>query len=211
ACAAVMAEPLVRKPPRTLGLIGCGGLGRWALRMFTAVFPTLETIYVSSLNSESRERFCRDMNREGGWDLVPVAEPSEAIQPADIVITSVPPSPRQPVEPGWLQPDALFIPLDLLNSWHDGVFSEAGLHVADSRAFLDRLLRANRPGLPAQKTIRFQDLNQDAPAFDAIGPTFISVCGIASVDVVIGWEIYRRACEAAVGTPFDMKASNAGM
>src|SRR5690606_11063816 len=106
ACAAVMAEPLVRKPPRTLGLIGCGGLGRWALRMFTAVFPTLETIYVSSLNSESRERFCRDMNREGGWDLVPVAEPSEAIQPADIVITSVPPSPRQPVEPGWLQPDA---------------------------------------------------------------------------------------------------------
>jgi len=210
ACAAIMAEPLVKKPPRTLGLIGCGGLGRWALRMFGAVFPTLETVYVSSLSNESRERFCREMNAEGDWKLIPVAEPSQAVQSADIVITSVPPSSTQPVEPGWLQPDALFIPLDLLNSWHDGVFVEAGLHVADSPAFLDRLLRGNRPGLPPREIVRFQDLDEKSSP-DAHGPTFISVCGIASVDVVVGWEIYRRACEAKVGSHFDMKASNAGM
>src|SRR5690606_19409853 len=170
ACAAVMAEPLVRNPPRTLGLVGCGGLGRWALRMFGAVFPSLETVYVSSLNSDSRERFCRDMSQEGNWNLVPVDEPSQAVRPADIVITSVPPSTKQPVEPVWLQPDALFIPLDLLNSWHDGVLAEAGLHVADSPPFLDRLLRANRPGLPSREAVRFQDLAQDGqPPRDAIG------------------------------------------
>jgi alanine dehydrogenase len=35
--------------------------------------------------------------------------------------------------------------------------------------------------------------------------SFVAVCGIASTDVVVGWEIYRRACAANVGLEFDMQ------
>ena len=33
ACAAVAAKYLAPRPPKTLGLIGCGGLGLWSLRI----------------------------------------------------------------------------------------------------------------------------------------------------------------------------------
>ncbi|TFL14674.1 hypothetical protein CSC67_04775 [Pusillimonas caeni] len=210
ACAAVMAKPFIRKPPRRLGLVGCGGLGRWALRMFGMAFPTLDTVYVSSLSSASRERFCHEMSREGDWTLIPVAEPSQAVQPADIVISSVPPSSAPPIAPGWLGQDSIFVPLDLLNSWQPEVLSEAGLLVADAPAFFAKLLQAHRPGLaPPRRMLRFQDVSAAEPHH--AGPTMIAVCGIASTDVVLGWEIYRRACEAGLGELFDMKASDADM
>lgn len=212
ACAAVMAAPLVTKPPRTLGLVGCGGLGRWALRMFATAFPTLETVYVSSRSSASRERFCHEMSQAGKWRLIPVADPAEAVSQADIVVSSVPPSAHPPIQAGMLRPDAIFAPLDLLNSWHDDVWTEARTVVSDSPAFLSRLLQAHRSGLPSPRHLqRFQDLADTQPQQATAGPTLIAVCGIASTDVVIGWDIYQRALDADLGTQFDMKASDAGM
>jgi hypothetical protein len=35
--------------------------------------------------------------------------------------------------------------------------------------------------------------------------SFVAVCGISSTDVVVGWEIYRRACAANVGLEFDVQ------
>jgi ornithine cyclodeaminase/alanine dehydrogenase-like protein (mu-crystallin family) len=35
--------------------------------------------------------------------------------------------------------------------------------------------------------------------------TLVAVCGIASTDVVVGWEIYRRAVAANIGLEFDMQ------
>ena len=48
ACAAVAVRNLMQQPPRSLMLVGCGGLGKWSLRMMTAAFPSIEQIYVSS-------------------------------------------------------------------------------------------------------------------------------------------------------------------
>src|SRR4051812_7356540 len=39
ACAAVAAKYLAPREPKSLGLIGCGGLGRWSLHIMSAVFP----------------------------------------------------------------------------------------------------------------------------------------------------------------------------
>ena len=75
ACAAVAAKYLAPRPPKTLGLIGCGGLGLWSLRIMSATFPSIEQVFVSSRTRGSREEFCAKMAQEGNWTITPVDDP----------------------------------------------------------------------------------------------------------------------------------------
>ena len=95
ACAAVAAKYLAPRPPKTLGLIGCGGLGLWSLRTMTATFPSIEQVFVSSRTRRSREEFCAKMTQEGNWTITPVEDPLQAVRNMDIVVTSIPPARRQ--------------------------------------------------------------------------------------------------------------------
>jgi alanine dehydrogenase len=189
ACAAVAAKYLVPRPPKTLGLIGCGGLGLWSLRLMSATFPSIDQVFVSSRTPGSRERFCAKMAQEGTWAITPVDDPLAAVRNIDIVVTSMPPGPVQPVAGEAFKPGTLFIPLDLVNSF--------SAQVEAKRA----------TGFPAlKKSVRIQDIvvgkGLRASASDR---SVVAVCGIASTDVVVGWDIYRRARAARVGLEFDMQ------
>lgn len=207
ACAAVAVRALTDRAPETLTLVGCGGLGRWSLRVMGAAFPSLRTVYVSSKTAASRSRFAEELAGEGPWRIVPVDTPAEAARASDIVVSSVPPGGDRPVTADCLAPGSFFVPLDLTNAWHDEVPAAMDRVVADNPDSLAELLARARPaaGLDAGRIERTQDLvagtaRKAAP--DA--RTFVGVCGIASSDVVIGWEIYRRAVEAGTGTLFQM-------
>ena len=207
ACAAVAAKYLAPRPPKTLGLIGCGGLGLWALRTFTASFPTIERVLVSSRTRKSREQFCAKMSQEVKGTVTAVDDPLHAVRDADVVVTSIPPGEIQPVPGDAIAPGALLIPLDLVNSWRDDVLATVDSIAADNPAHFAAQVEAKRAAaFPALKqAVRIQDLVAGkSPRASASDRSFVAVCGIASTDVVVGWEIYRRARAANVGLEFDM-------
>lgn len=211
ACAAIMAKQVIKAPPSSIGLVGCGNLGRWSLRVMAQAFPSIKTVYVASNTADSRERFCKEMREEGSWELLPVDHVRDAVCHSDIVISSIPPTSQPPIEAQWLRPDSVFIPLDLTNSWHANILPLATRVVADNPEFLHRLLRKHRPELADARaqTVPFQGLALNGIEADQrTGMTFVAVCGIASTDVMLGWEVYRRACDANLGMMFDLLPGN---
>jgi ornithine cyclodeaminase/alanine dehydrogenase-like protein (mu-crystallin family) len=207
ACAAVAAKYLAPKPPKALGLVGCGGLGLWSLRVLTAAFPSIEQVFVSSRTRRSREEFCAKLAPEGAWRISPVDDPLQAVRNADIVVSSMPPSEVRPVTGDALMPGAIFVPLDIVNSWQDNVLLSVDRIAADNPENFAAQVQGKRasafPGLKAP--IRTQDaVAGRSPRASSSERTLVAVCGIASTDVVVGWEIYRRACAASIGFEFDM-------
>lgn len=208
ACAAVAVKHLAPRPPKALGLIGCGGLGLWSLHVLMAAFPSIEQVFVSSRTRRSREEFCGKMSEEGRWPLTPVDDPLDAVRDMDIVITSIPPGDLRPVSGEALAPGAVFIPLDVVNSWRDDVLSCADRLFADNPANFSAQVEGKRASaFPSLKPVaRTQDLVAGRlPRASSLERNLVAVCGIASTDVVVGWEIYRRACAANLGFDFDMQ------
>ena len=68
ACAAVAAKYLAPRPPKTLGLIGCGGLGLWSLRVMSATFPSIERVFVSSRTRKLAGGVLREDDAGGQMD-----------------------------------------------------------------------------------------------------------------------------------------------
>ncbi len=208
AAAAIAAKYLVASPPKSLGLVGCGGLGLWSLRLMGVVFPNIERVMVSSRTPESRKSFCAEHASEGPWNLVPVDCAEEAVRDVDVVVSSVPPGDAKPVRGRALKSGGLFIPLDLTNSWDDTVMLQSDRVVADNPSHFAARVRSTRGAadFPALASIdRIQDLVVGRAARSKPPErTLIAVCGIASTDVVLAWEIYRRALQAGVGTEFDL-------
>jgi alanine dehydrogenase len=208
ACGAIAAKYLVPRAPKTLGLVGCGGLGRWSLRIMNTVFSSIEHVFVSSRTPTAREAFCTEMKGEGSWTIVPVSDPLQAVRGMDIVVTSIPPSEVKPVTGEAFSPGTIFIPLDLVNSWCDDVLISATRIIADDPSHFSTRVRARSTAtFPAlQATVKIQDLvSGQAQSSSPSDRNVVAVCGIASTDVVLGWEIYRRACAEKVGLEFDMR------
>ncbi len=208
ACAAVAARHLSPRPPRTLGLIGCGGLGLWSLRTLTEVFPSIEQVFVSSRTPRSRNDFCAKMAAETNRAVIPVEDPLQAVRGMDIVITSMPPGDVKPVTGDALAPGSVFIPLDIVNSWQDDVLTSADRVAADDPGNFAAQVQAKRASAfqARKEAVRTQDIVA-AQSMRTAGSdrSFVAVCGIASTDVVVGWEIYRRASAANIGFEFDLQ------
>ncbi|MRX52009.1 hypothetical protein GI374_16645 [Paracoccus sp. S-4012] len=206
ACAAVAVRALIAREPEVLMLVGCGGLGRWSLRVMTAAFPSIRRILVSSKRRETRERFSAEMAAEGPWEIVPVDDIAAAGAEADIVVSSVPPSQERPVTLDALKPGSFYVPLDLMNAWADEVPGAMDRIVADNPAHLTDLMGRARPGASLPRPVEWvqQLVAEGGPKAGPDERTFVGVCGIASTDVVIGWEIFRRAAAADKGTLFAM-------
>ena len=207
ACAAVAVKHLRREPPRRLGLIGCGGLGRWSLRTLRAAFPSIKEVRVASRRADTRIRFCEEMGKDDDIDIRPADEVRQAVESMDVIISSMPPSAERPVHGEWLSPGALFIPLDLINSWEDGLLRGIPRIVADNPAHFFKQVKERLAGAyrDSDRADRLQDIVAGrGGAADADSPALVAICGIASTDVVIGWDIYRRATAQGAGQIFKM-------
>src|SRR5260370_20862737 len=64
-CAAVAAKYLAPRPPKTLGLIGCGGLGLWALGLLSKTFSLLRQLDVSARILRSVRECCASQTDQG--------------------------------------------------------------------------------------------------------------------------------------------------
>jgi alanine dehydrogenase len=203
ACAAVAARHLANPNPARLGLVGCGGLGKWSLRVFAEVFPSLEEVYVSSRTPESREAFCVTMRKQGRWKLEPAERVEDAVRGMDVVISSIPKSGRPPVHESFWSEGSLAIPLDVTAAWDDACYGKADVFVSDGFEAFSRSAGRQRPDMPLPKhPVDLSDIllgrktGRSSPKQRIMAvPT-----GVASVDMTLGWEIYRRAKAADLGT-----------
>jgi ornithine cyclodeaminase/alanine dehydrogenase-like protein (mu-crystallin family) len=106
-----------------------------------------------------------------------------------------------------LPPGGLLIPLDLVNSWQDNVLPAADRVAADNPEHFAVQVQGKRAkAFPALKpAVTIQDIVAGkSPRASVSERTLIAVCGIASTDVMVGWEIYRRANAANIGLEFNM-------
>ncbi len=208
ACAALAAKYLAGDAPRRLGLIGCGGLGQWSLRMIGAVLPSIEEVFVASKRPETRQSFCTTMAKEGPWRLMPVDHVRRAVEGMDIIVSSVPKLKEHPVRGHWWSPGSVMIPLDVTGAWDDEMYQMADRMVCDGPANLKSALDRYRPNL-AIDPVRMGTM-QDLAAGRSVARRATSdrvlafITGIASLDIALAWEIYRRAARAGRGHRFDL-------
>jgi alanine dehydrogenase len=203
ACAAVAARHLANPNPRRLGLVGCGGLGTWSLRVLSEIFPSLEEVRVSSRTPESRKAFCAAMQKEGSWKLTSAERVEEAVRGMDIVVSSIPKTAEPPVRESSWTAGSLAIPLDVSVALDDACYAKADLFVSDGFDAFRRSAGRQRPGMPLPKDpVELADIllgkkkGRSSPNQRIIAvPT-----GVGSVDMTLGWEIYRRAVKANLGT-----------
>lgn len=207
ACAALAARALSNAAPRRLGLVGCGGLGRWSLLMIGALIPSVEEVFVASKRRETREAFCASMASEGHWRLTPVDDVRGAVEGMDIVVSSVPKLQEHPVLGQWWSPGAVMIPLDVTGAWDDEVYRTADCMVCDGTENLARALERYRPNLALDpgRMVSLQDLaaNRVTGRRTPSDRILAFVTGIASLDIVLAWEIYRRAAREGRGQRFN--------
>ncbi len=203
ACAAVAARHLANPNPVRLGLVGCGGLGRWSLRVLSEIFPTLVDVKVSSRTAASREAFCAELGKVGRWRLAPADRIEDAVRGMDIVISSIPKSSQAPLHETFWSKGTLAIPLDVTAAWDDACFARADVFVSDGFEAFTRLAARQRPGMKfPERPVDLADvvLGRVSGRTAAAQRIMAIPTGVASVDMTLGWEIYRRACAAGLGT-----------
>lgn len=207
ACGAVAARHCARREPVRLGLIGCGGLGLWSLRVLSALFPTLKDVFVASRTRTSRERFCAALAEEGPWNLTPVDSTEDAVRDMDIVVSSIPQGSERPLKASWWPAGMLAIALDVLTAWEDEAFGVIDLLVADNDAGLKAAAAQRRPDLDLPDgSVSFGDIvlgNRSGRSSDRDRIMAIPT-GLGSVDMPLAWTIYRRAREAGLGKTIDL-------
>lgn len=207
ACATVAAKYLARPEPKRLGLVGCGGLGYWSLLTMAEAFPGLEEVCVASRTPESREAFCTRMAGQGPWRLNPVATNRDAVAGMDIVVSSTPHQSEPRLYSDWLSPGSVAVSFDYPYSWDDNAYLSVDRFVTDSDAAIQRAARIARESggrpefaLPPGRIELGSLVRAGARTVGDRERALVTVTGLASTDLSIATEIYRRALARNVGT-----------
>jgi len=87
AASGVATKYLSREGARTAAMIGTGGQARTQLEAIAAV-RRLQAVRAYGPDSAKREKFCKEMSEKIGISVLPAASSKEAIEGADLVVTS---------------------------------------------------------------------------------------------------------------------------
>ena len=204
AVSAISARALARPGASTLALLGCGVQARTQLEGLALGLPALDTVLLYDLVPEHAVRFAAwATERFPRLRFQTVASAREAVAGADVVVTAGPTerqAPR-PIQPDWLRPGVLGLPLD-----YDCYWSGAALSATD-KYYVDDLEQYR--GYQAQG-----DFFQDGPPVAGDLPRLLigqvagrerdderivaMNLGISAEDIAIAARIYQRA--RAVGS-----------
>lgn len=206
ACAIVMARHLLARSPEVVTLIGCGGLGRWSVMMLHEVFPDIREIRVTSRNAARRQDFCAEMSGRMHWPVVSCDTVQEAVEPADLILSSIAPPPSPFVEPDWMKHSALAVAMDYFHCYTPGAVRKFDRFVTDDVSPIRERVRQIVGGDPGAEVLSFSKLLVEGGIPPASGPVLAIPTGVASVDMTVSWEIYRRAREMGLGTEVRLTA-----
>lgn len=206
ACAAVAAKRAVKAPPKTLTLVGCGGLGEWSARFFTYAFPSITTVYVNSRRPESRANFIDKISKEiKNVEFIDSSDVASSLAVSDLVVSSVPPTDSPPIKKGMFKENSVFIPLDLTNSWESEVYEDFDtIYLDNPDGFEIKIKSKVDNGVSNKKIVEIKNSVVNNKS-EADGLSFIAICGIASTDIFLSDYIYKKLMKKGSGFTFDFK------
>jgi ornithine cyclodeaminase/alanine dehydrogenase len=113
----VAARGLARADSGVVAFVGCGVQARAHLRAFAAEFPII-AIRALGRGAANRDALC-DLAREMGLDATPCEEPRQALEGADLVVTSVTHALAMTpfLDARWLPPGSFAAITDLARPW----------------------------------------------------------------------------------------------
>jgi len=190
-----------------VAMVGTGIQARTNLLALREVFPRLATVRCHNVREASARAFIEEMKpRLPGVALQFCADPRDAVDGADVVVTCTPMSehPQRFIRGEWLRPDCLAVAVDYDAAFCADVFDGAHF-TCDNR---NQYVRTRELG------VYFQNGYPDPADIDADlgevcagrargvrhGRRGAVLMGIASHDVMAADLIYRRALETDAGT-----------
>lgn len=117
ALSAVAARRMARSDASSLAFIGCGVQARGHLEAFADLFP-LREIRAFGRGAANRDALC-DMARARGLEAIPCDTPRQALEDADMVVTSVTlvPKPTPFLDATWLKSGSFAVMTDQALPW----------------------------------------------------------------------------------------------
>lgn len=175
---------------RRAAIIGCGEQGRYHARIVNALQPDAEIGAYDVHLGRAREL-------EGA--VTPAADPQQALEGAEVVITGIPivERPEPSIDSEWLGDRYLLLPLDFDASIRPGPIADAGLFLSDDVAQFEYYRKQGHfRGWPAPHRSVGEALERGETA------KRVACCnlGVGALDAAFGRVVYERAVEAGAGT-----------
>jgi ornithine cyclodeaminase/alanine dehydrogenase len=207
AASAICAKVLARKDASELGIIGAGVQGRMHLRAFQQVFK-LKEVRVFDIKEGAAEKYREEMMAELGLNIVPKRSYQEVVKGADIICT-VTIGDEPMVKKEWLKKGSLVISAGSYQELDPDVVLSADKIVVDHwgqashRGELAKLVEAGKIG---EKNIHAEIgdiLAGKKKGRERNDENILAVpIGIGSLDIACAFEVYQKALEKRIGTPF---------
>ena len=202
AATALAAKYLARHDSETAGILACGVQGRTNLQGLCALFP-VKRAFAYDINREAQDRYVAEMSEKLGIEVIGVDEPRQAVEQADLVVTSGPilKDPHPTIEADWLPRGAFASAVDYASYWTPAALKQADKMSTDDHAQYQFF---RQQGYFKDHPQPYADLGEivagQKPGRETSDERTIAVnLGLAIEDMVVAPEVYRRAKEKGIG------------
>jgi ornithine cyclodeaminase/alanine dehydrogenase len=205
AVTALACEVLARKDVEVAGLIGAGVQGGGHVLMLPGVLPKLKRIRITDRFPTATKRLVHDLQpKVPKIELVECKTIEEVVRGALVVVsaTSILAEPTPEVHDEWVEPGAFIAPIDFDSLWERETFSRADKFLVDSVDEMKHLTTVGRlrDGLPPLHAELGEVVAGLKPGRERDEELIIDMnIGMAVEDVVVGWELFKRACRLNLG------------
>jgi ornithine cyclodeaminase/alanine dehydrogenase-like protein (mu-crystallin family) len=203
AATALAARYLARPQSSVAGILACGVQGRANLLALATQFH-LRKVYAYDRKRANQDRYASEMSARLGVEVVAVDSPRQAVEPADLVVTSGPilKHPTPTIERDWLREGAFASAVDYDSYWSGAALAQMDRIATDDHAQfryvretgyfqktpepyadLGELVTGRKPGRQSEKE-----------------RTLAMNLGLALDDVAVAPEVVRCAREKGLGT-----------
>lgn len=208
AATTVAARYLAREDSKYLGVLGAGVQGFSNLEALKVLFP-IERVTVYDIDGEQRERY--EQRIHGRWPEIEVqraAEPREAVEGMDIVVTAGPivRPPHATIKAGWLSEGAFASMVDFDSYWSGEALAEVDKFTTDDIPQLEhyRTLGYFQAVPPVYGELGELVAGKKAGRQSARERTVACNLGLAIDDLATAPLVYQRAVERGLGTWLDL-------
>lgn len=202
AATAVSAKCLARPESQVVGILGCGVQGRSNLEALAAVFPLKKALAYDTHRGRA-EAFAKEMGQQLHLEVAAVAEPKQAVEGCDIVVTSGPilRKPHATIQPCWLAAGGFASLVDFDSYWHPNALRQADKFCTDDLAQLEHYRDIGYfQDIPPVHADLGEILTGKKPGRQSPAErTFACNLGLALDDIAVAPLIYARALEQEIG------------